>query len=85
MSVCDLRKAALGLVVGLLFGCGSTGIRSYSGDGVFAVKGGDPGHYRLRYLDGQVSANDSCAIKLGNRLNPKVSPLYVNGEPVGSC
>ena len=54
-------------------------------DGVFAVRGGDPARPQLRYCDGQVARNDSCMIRLGRKLNPKVPPLYVNGEPVGFC
>ncbi len=54
-------------------------------DGVFAVPGSEPKLQRLRYVDGQVSANDSCVIRLSNRLNPKIPPLYVNGQPLGFC
>ena len=54
-------------------------------DGVFAVRGADPAKPQLRYCDGQVARNDSCMIRLGRKLNPKVPPLYVNGEPVGFC
>ena len=54
-------------------------------EGVFAVPAEDPSLHRLRFIDGQVSANDSCMIRMGNRLNPKVPPMYVNGEPVGFC
>ncbi len=55
-------------------------------EGVFAVPSeDDPSRHRLRFVDGQVSRNDSCMIRLGNRLNPKVPPMYVNGEPVGFC
>ncbi len=56
-----------------------------NGDGVYAVTGDDSAHHRLRFVDGQVSRNDSCMIRLGNRLNTKVPPLYINGEPVGFC
>jgi len=54
-------------------------------EGVIAVESGDPEHPRLRYLDGQVSGNTSCAIRRGNRLNPKVPPMRVNGTPIGFC
>ncbi|HEX5133663.1 MAG TPA: hypothetical protein VFX92_14405 [Candidatus Krumholzibacteria bacterium] len=40
---------------------------------------------RLRYLDtGLVSINDRCAVRKV-RLNPKMPPVYVNGQPVGFC
>lgn len=54
-------------------------------EGVFAVRGTDDSHHRLRFLDGQVSLNDSCAVRLGNRLNARLQPLYVNGRPIGFC
>jgi hypothetical protein len=56
-----------------------------AGAGVIAVESGDPEHPRLRYLDGQVSRNTSCAIRRGNRLNPRVPPMRVNGVPIGFC
>jgi len=40
---------------------------------------------RLRYFDGnQVSLNDRCAVRKA-KLNPKMPPIYVNGQPVGFC
>jgi hypothetical protein len=40
---------------------------------------------RLRYFDGnQVSLNDRCAVRKV-KLNPKMPPVYVNGQPVGFC
>ena len=40
---------------------------------------------RLRYFDtGLVSINDRCAVRK-TRLNPKMPPVYVNGQPVGFC
>lgn len=69
----------------LLGACAGPTAQTYTGDGVFALEGGDQAHHRLRYVDGQVSRNDNCAIRLGNRLNRKIPPLYVNGEPVGFC
>ena len=39
----------------------------------------------LRYFDGnQVSINDRCAVRK-DKLNPKMPPIYVNGQPVGFC
>lgn len=40
---------------------------------------------RLRYFeDNQVSLNDRCAVRKV-KLNPKMPPVYVNGQPVGFC
>jgi hypothetical protein len=40
---------------------------------------------RLRYFDGeQVSVNDRCAVRKV-KLNPKMPPIYVNGQPIGFC
>jgi hypothetical protein len=39
----------------------------------------------LRYFEGQqVSVNNSCAVR-HTKLNPKMPPIYVNGQPVGFC
>lgn len=54
-------------------------------DGKTYVVSTDPKLPRVRYLDGQVSLSDSCAVKLGNRLSRKVPPAYVNGQPIGFC
>ncbi|GEM_PF-3590384 len=69
----------------VLAGCASTSIERSNGDGVFAVPGDQQSHHRLRFADGQVSPNDSCMVKLGNRLNREVPPLYVNGLPMAFC
>ena len=53
--------------------------------GVLRVTGETPDYHRLRYLDGQVSLNARCGVRLENPLNPKIAPLYVNGAPVGFC
>jgi hypothetical protein len=55
------------------------------GAGVFPVSGDDVTHPRLRYADGQVSLNDTCAIRMDKQLNPKIPPVYINGQPVGFC
>ena len=73
------------VLLALLPACHTPSASPGSGDGVFAVPGGDRDHHRLRYLDGQVSRNDSCMVRMGNRLNRRVPPLYVNGEPLGFC
>jgi hypothetical protein len=40
---------------------------------------------RVRYHDGgQVSLNDRCPVRKV-KLNPKMPPVYVNGQPVGFC
>ena len=60
-------------------------IRPLSDDGVFYVLGEDPAHPRVRYQDGQLALDSSCAIQIGNKLNRKVPPVYVNGQPIGFC
>lgn len=54
-------------------------------DGVTFVDGPDPRHPYLRYRDGQISASDSCAVRIGNKLNRRIPPAYVNGRPLGFC
>jgi len=54
-------------------------------DGVFYVQGKSPTRPRVRYLDGQVSLNETCAIRVENKLNRKIPPVYVNGRPIGFC
>lgn len=40
---------------------------------------------RVRYFDTNlVSINDRCAVRKV-KLNPKMPPVYVNGQPVGFC
>ena len=40
---------------------------------------------RVRYYEGgQVSLNDRCAVRKV-KLNPKMPPCYVNGQPIGFC
>jgi len=76
------RSALVLALLGLAAGCGRP---LPTQEGVIAVASGDPEHPRLRYLDGQVSGNTSCAIRRGNRLNPGVPPMRVNGIPIGFC
>lgn len=80
-----LRMQRAICAAGLLALAACTSGPELTGDGVFALASADPKHPRLRYADGQVSLNDSCMIKLGNKLNPKVPPFYLNGSPVGFC
>ncbi len=39
---------------------------------------------RVRFADGQVSVNDRCMVR-GVKLNRRMPPMYVNGQPVGFC
>ena len=86
-----LRVAAVGLLV--LVACSSADSMRQGmarrapldGNGVVALPSADPARFHLRYVDGQVSLNDACAIRLQNKLNPKIPPLYVNGQPIGFC
>lgn len=40
---------------------------------------------RIRYFDSnRLSLNTRCAVRK-TRLNPRVAPIYVNGQPVGFC
>ena len=48
------------------------------------VPTGDPEHPRLKYADSLESLNDRCIVR-GNKLNPKMRPVYVNGQPIGFC
>ena len=59
--------------------------RVLSDAGSFYVQGDDAAHPRVRYPDGQVALNDSCAILLGNKLSRRIPPMYVNGQPIGFC
>lgn len=54
-------------------------------DGFFYVLGEDPAHPRVRTVEGTLSLNDSCMIRVGNKLSRRVPPMYVNGQPVGFC
>ena len=38
----------------------------------------------LTYADSMTSVNTHCIVS-GSHLNPRVAPVYVNGEPVGFC
>jgi hypothetical protein len=39
----------------------------------------------IRYFDTQlVSINDRCAVRK-TKLNRKMPPIYVNGQPIGFC
>jgi hypothetical protein len=59
--------------------------RPLDDDGIFYVETDDPAHPRVRYLDGQLALDPSCAIKIGNKLSRRVPPAYVNGQPIGFC
>ena len=53
--------------------------------GVVPFAGSRPERPRLRYADGQVSPLEHCAVRLSNKLNPRIPPCYVNGRPIGFC
>jgi hypothetical protein len=59
--------------------------RPLDDDGTFYVETEDPAHPRVRYADGQVALDGSCAIRIGNKLSRRVPPAYVNGQPIGFC
>ena len=48
------------------------------------VPGTDRAFPRIRYADSLDSRNDRCIVA-GNRLNLRVRPVYVNGQPIGFC
>jgi len=54
-------------------------------EGIAYVLAAQPGYPRVRYLDGQLSLNESCAIRVENKLSRKIPPVYVNGQPIGFC
>ena len=44
----------------------------------------DPEHPRVMYSDSLVSPNDRCMVR-GDKLEPSIAPIYVNGVPMGFC
>lgn len=44
----------------------------------------DKDHPRLKYADSLESLNDRCIVRKV-KLNPRMRPVYVNGQPVGFC
>jgi hypothetical protein len=44
----------------------------------------DPAHPRLKFADSLESLNDRCMVR-GSRLNARIAPQYVNGQPLGFC
>ena len=56
-----------------------------SRDGVTYVVDENPKLPLLRYQDGQMSLSNSCAVIEGNKLNRRIPPAYVNGQPIGFC
>lgn len=59
--------------------------RPLDDEGIVYVLAAQPGYPRVRYLDGQLSLNESCAIRVENKLSRKIPPVYVNGQPIGFC
>ena len=55
------------------------------GFGVVPFDTDEPKRPRLRYRDGQLAPLNHCAIRLANKLNPRIPPCYINGLPVGFC
>ena len=78
-----LRRSLLLAATALFLSCAGT----RHADGVFPI--GIPeeadGPRRLRYSDGQVSANKTCMIRLSNPVSASIPPAYVNGRPLGFC
>lgn len=48
------------------------------------VPGGDPEFPRVMYADSLVSPNNRCMVR-GDKLEPSIAPIYVNGVPMGFC
>jgi hypothetical protein len=48
------------------------------------VPGSDPEFPRLKCADSLVSLNDRCIVAK-RKLNPKIRPVYVSGQPIGFC
>jgi hypothetical protein len=44
----------------------------------------DKDHPKLRYADSLESLNDRCIVRKA-KLNPRMRPVYVNGQPIGFC
>jgi hypothetical protein len=38
----------------------------------------------MRYANGETTINDRCPVRK-SALNPRLSPLFVNGKPLGFC
>lgn len=56
-----------------------------SSDGISFVTAEDPKRPQVRYMDGQLSLSNTCAVRADNKLNRKIPPAYVNGRPLGFC
>ena len=48
------------------------------------VPSSDPQRPRIKYADSLVSLNVQCMVRK-SKLNPRVRPVYVNGQPLGFC
>ncbi len=48
------------------------------------VPGEEPELPRIEFADSLVSLNDRCIVR-GTRLNLRIRPVYVNGQPIGFC
>lgn len=54
-------------------------------DGVTYVVDSDPKLPLVRYVDGQMALSNSCGVRVGNKLNRRIPPAYINGQPLGFC
>ena len=48
------------------------------------VPSGDSTRPRLKFNDSLVSLNNHCPVTT-SKLNPRIQPLYLNGEAIGFC
>jgi hypothetical protein len=55
-----------------------------AGRGDRYVPTADPAFPRIKFADSLVSLNDRCVVSR-TKLNPRVRPVYVSGQPVGFC
>jgi YHS domain-containing protein len=85
----DLNKGVLAVLfcvtlVVYVPGCGEKGggAKEYALQGEY-VDAGAP-FSKIKYVSGLVSLNDRCAVDR-ERLERRVPPVYVNGQPVGFC
>ena len=79
------RIMSLAVLLPLFAGCGSEGPpRPIEDTAEVAYVDGDAEFPKLRFGDGQISLNDRCMVRQA-KLNDRLSPIYVNGKPVGFC
>ena len=84
-----VKRASLSFVIAVLmvgFGgkaplAGDDAMRS---DGMAVYVNPQDSLPRLRFSDGLISLNDRCMVRKA-KLNRRLPPIYVSGEPVGFC